>query len=207
MDRNSFVKNTENLNKYLAVMAEIKLRTHVIQTFLSGAQNAVYKASSIETTGLQFRKVFELIAFASLAAHKDLYSVAYSDFAKHWEAAKLVKRLREINPRFYPEPVIQAVTGNPNVKRDLQPRPPDYLTEESLVEAHGRCGSLMHAANPFGHEIDYGFYEARFPGWMTQIVNLFDAHLVHLPGDTGFYLMQMGSEDKPTWTYFAPQAA
>ena len=141
-------KNTDNMNKYVGVMAEMKRRTHVISLFMSGERNAQYKASNIETIGLQFRKMFELIAFASLTAHKDLYSAVYSDFAKHWEAAKLVKRLRQINPHFYPEPVIQIPSDKPGVKMDLAPRQPDYLTEESLVEAHGRCGSLMHAANP-----------------------------------------------------------
>jgi hypothetical protein len=203
MDIDSVDKNTDNMNKYVGVMAEMKRRTDVIGMFLSGERNAVYKASNIETIGLQFRKVFELIAFASLTAHKELYSAVYSDFAKHWEAAKLVNRLRQINPRFYPEPVIQVPSDKLGLKTDLVPRRPDYLTEESLVDAHGRCGSLMHAANPYAREIDYGFFEASFPDWLTNTVNLLNAHLVHLPGDTGFYLLQMGREDYPSWTPFA----
>ncbi len=150
--------------------------------------------------------MFELIAFASLTAHKELYSAVYSDFAKHWEAAKLVRRLREINPRFYPEPVIQVPSAKQGAKMDLLPRQRDYLTEENLVDAHGRCGSLMHAANPYGRETDYGFFDASFPGWLTNTVNLLDAHLVHPPEDAGVYLVQMGREDHPSWTPFAPAA-
>lgn len=194
------------MNKYVGAMAEIKLRTHVISTFLSGERNALYRASNIETIGLQFRKVFELIAFASLAAHKELYSAAYSDFAKDWEAAKLVKRLHQINPRFYPEPIVQVPSDKPGVKMDLRPRQPDYLTEESLVKAHGRCGSLMHAANPYGREIDYASFEQIFPIWLTKAVNLLNAHIVHLP-DTEFYLVQMGREEPPSWTSFVLKSA
>lgn len=206
MDIDSVNKNTENMNKYVGVMAELKRRTHVISMFLAGQQDAVYKASNIETIGLQFRKAFELIVFASLTAHKELYSAAYSDFAKHWEAAKLVKRLREINPHFYPEPVIQVPSNKLGVKMDLASRQPDYLTAESLVDAHGRCGSLMHAANPYGRETDYAFFEASFPVWLSKTVNLLNSHLVQLPGDTGFYLVQMGRENRPSWTQFAPRS-
>lgn len=203
MDIEGIRKNAGNMNKYTGAMAEIKLRMEVIRTFLSGGRDAVYRASNIETIGLQFRKVFELIAFASLAAHKELYSAVYTDFAKHWEAAKLAKRLRQINPRFYPEPVVQVASAKPGVKTDLVPRQSDYLTEDGLVGAHGRCGLLMHAANPYGRETDYVFFEASFPGWLEKTVNLLNAHIVHPPGESGFYLVQMGREELPTWTPFA----
>ena len=77
-----------DIEKYGAVMKEIKLRTEVITLFLSGQREALYGATTIETIGLQFRKIFELIAFASLAANRQDYSLSYRDFEKHWEAAK-----------------------------------------------------------------------------------------------------------------------
>ena len=56
---------------------------------------------------------------------------------------------------------------------------------------------------PLGNEIDYGFFEASFGGWLTSAMNLLNAHKVHLPGDSGFYFVQMGNEDSPSWTPFA----
>jgi hypothetical protein len=56
------------MKKYAAIMKEIKLRTEVIRLFLSGACDAHYVPTTVETIGLQFRKIFELIAFSSLAA-------------------------------------------------------------------------------------------------------------------------------------------
>ena len=73
--------NNTCMDTYVGVMVEIKLRTAVIDLYMSGRQNAGYKATNIEVIGLQFRKIFELIALSSLAAHRDLYSKAYSDFA------------------------------------------------------------------------------------------------------------------------------
>ncbi|MDR3775041.1 MAG: hypothetical protein P4L26_16930 [Terracidiphilus sp.] len=57
-----------DIQKYAEVMKEIKLRTEVIMLFLSGKREALYIPTTVETIGLQFRKTFELIAFASLAA-------------------------------------------------------------------------------------------------------------------------------------------
>ncbi len=183
-----------DIEKYAAIMKEIKLRTEVIMIYLRGQRDALYTATSLETVGLQFRKIFELIAFSSLAANRDLYSKAYGDFAKHWEAARLVKNLRRINPLFYPKPVVEVPADQPGVRHALKDRAHDYLTEDELVAAHGRCGSLMHAANPFGQPIDYGLFQRSFPEWMTKIINLLNNHQVHLVGDTGFYLFHMKEE-------------
>ena len=186
--------HSADIEKYAATMKEIKLRTEVITLYLAGKRDALYAPTTIETIGLQFRKIFELIAFSSLAANRDLYSGAYADFAKHWEAAKLVKNLRKINPLFYPKPVVEVPTDQPGARHGLKDRDQDYLTEGDLVTAHGRCGSLMHAANPFGQPIDYEFFQGNFPVWMTKTINLLNNHQVHLVGDTGFYLFHMKEE-------------
>ncbi|HEY1424066.1 MAG TPA: hypothetical protein VGF20_11475 [Candidatus Acidoferrum sp.] len=197
-----------DIEKYAAVMKEIKLRTEVITLFGSGQRDAHYVPTTIETTGLQFRKVFELIAFASLAANRVQYSRIYSDFAKHWEASKLLKNVRRVNSNFYPQPVIEAPADQPGVRHALKKRGPDYLTQEDLIEAHGRCGSLMHAANPFGSPIDYDFYLRNFPVWLNKTINLLNNHEVRLPGDSGFYLFHMKEEghEEIRWYRFEPPA-
>lgn len=180
-----------DIEKYASIMKEIKLRVEVIQLFLSGQKEAGYVPPTVETIGLQFRKVFELIAFASLAANRNQYSLAYSDFAKHWEAAKLLKNLRKINPEFYPQPVQEEPSNQPGVVHGLKDLDGDFLTQDDLIEAHGRCGVLMHAANPFGHSIDYGYYQGNFMSWMQKTIRLLNNHKVHLLNDTGFYLFHM----------------
>jgi hypothetical protein len=193
-----------NIQRYADAMKEIKLRISVILSYNSGERNSKYKAATVETLGLQFRKVFELIAFSSLAANQELYSTVHSDFAKHWEAAKLIKNLRRINPDFYPKPVVEKKTSQPGVLHQLVDRGPDYLTQEDLIEAHGRCGALMHASNPFAQAIDYTLYERLFPNWLTRIINLLNNHRIHLPGDTGAYHVHMQEEghDEVRWYRF-----
>jgi hypothetical protein len=153
------------------------------------------------------RKVFELIAFATLAANRAQYSVVYRDFAEDWEAAKLLKNLQRINPDFYPHPVVEVLSGEPGIRCSLIPREQDYLTQSELIEAHGRCGGLMHTANPFAEPIDYAFFMGCFPLWRTKIMNLLNIHQVQLLGDSGFYFVHMKEQghDQVRWYRFDPR--
>lgn len=196
------VQETPNIEKYVAIMKEIKLRTDVINTLLSAECTPI----TVEMATLQFRKIFELIAFASLAANHRKYSAVYADFSKHWEATKLLKNLQRINREFYPKPVVETKSDQPNVVIALDDRDQDYLTQAGLIEAHGRCGKLLHAANPFGRPIDYyGFFKTKLPLWRSLFMNLLNTHKVHLVDDTGFYLVHMheeGKKDEVSWYRF-----
>jgi hypothetical protein len=198
--------DSDHIQKYAAAMKEIKLRMEVIDLFLSGQREAKYTPTTVETIGLQFRKMFELIAFASLAANRHEYSLAYGDFARHWEAAKLLKNLRRINPNFYPKPVIEVPTDDPRALHGLKDRGQDYLTQDDLVLAHGRSGALMHSANPFGQPIDYAFFQRSFPLWRAKIINLLNNHQVFLLHDIGSYLFHLkeAQDDEVHWYRFEP---
>lgn len=198
-----------NIETYGSVMKEIKLRTEVIAHFLSGQSKTKYAPTTVETVGLQFRKIFELIVFASLAANRDQYSCVYADFARHGNAAKLVKNLRRINPEFYPKPVVEVPSDHPGIVHELRDRERDYLSQAELVLAHGKCGALLHAANPFAKPIDYVSYQKNYTEWLAKLINLLGNHQVHLPGDRGFWLIHMlehGKGDEVSWYRFEPPA-
>ena len=175
-------------------MEEIKRRMTVLDAFLSGQSSAIFLPTAIETTCLQLRKILELIALASLVANEKAYSSAYRDFAKHWNAGELLKSLSAINPQFYPVPVVELPTDQPGVKHQLKERDPDYLTKDNFVELYGRCGVIMHAANPFGRGINYEFYKANLPLWRQQIINLLNNHQIRLKDSHYFYLIHMQEE-------------
>jgi hypothetical protein len=191
-----------DIEKYAANMTEIKLRVALVNVTLAKRPETDFIPMTIEAIGLQFRKVFELVAFATLAANRAQYSLAYRDFAEDWQAAKLLNNLQRINPDFYPKPVIEKKSDQPGIVSSLSDRDQDYLTQSDLVAAHGRCGGLMHAANPFGEPIDYGFYLTNFPIWRTKIMNLLNIHHVHLLGDSGFYLFHMKEEGHNEVRYY-----
>jgi hypothetical protein len=180
-----------DIEKYSANMTEIKLRVALINVSLATRPATELIPMAIEAIGLQFRKVFELIAFASLAANRAQYSLTYRDFAEDWQAAKLLKNLQRVNPNFYPKPVIETPSGDLHIVASLKDRDQDYLTQVDLIAAHGRCGGLMHTANPFAELTDYAFYQRSFPSWRTKIMNLLNIHRVQLLGDSGFYHVHM----------------
>jgi hypothetical protein len=195
---------TVDMTKYLEAMREIKLRQEVIHNLSTGALFTKYNVQTIEVIGLQFRKIFELIALASLSAHHKLYSQAYKDFASHWRASKMIGNLRKINPNFYPHPIIQGPSDDPKIASKWSNRKDDYLTEARLIDAHWRCGALMHAANPYAKTIDYDSYAQNFKIWHEQFVNLLDCHTIQFPNDKVLYLIQMGAgKGNPTITLFA----
>jgi hypothetical protein len=181
----------QHIDKYLLTMKEIKLRIDVIAKNSIDTPTGMPWRSQVESTGLQFRKCFELIAFASLTANVDQYEAVYADFSRHWQAAKLMKNLKRINPDFYPKPIVEVPTKNPSVLHELKYRQGDFLSVDELVTEHGRCGALMHSANPFGVLIDYEYFAANFQTWYTRIINLLNNHEIRLVNDTGMFIVHM----------------
>jgi hypothetical protein len=194
------------IRKYADVMTEIKHRSRVIDHFISGKNSLIYMQTTVETIGLQFRKILELIAFASLTANKKLYANAYANFSKHWEASKLVGNLRRLNPDFYPVPIIATPHPAPHIRGVFAPRTEGFLTADQLIKAHGRCGKLLHAVNPFSQGIDYDFYHQSFVEWHRLIIGLLDHHQVRLPNESNMWVIQMGdfSTDNISYNIFAP---
>lgn len=196
---------SEDAQKYCSLMSEIKRRTAVIDSFASGVTHALYKATTIESIYLQFRKILELIALGSLAANKEAFSKMYENFSKYWNAELLVKDIERVNPNFYPCPIIQQPSSQPGVRMNWLDRSNDYLTKDELVKLYRKCGAIMHSGNPYGSQIDFGYYEQMIPHWREKIVNLLNAHTIRLINDPNLYLIQMGStQEEANYTVFAP---
>jgi hypothetical protein len=197
--------NAEAIQKYCNLMAEVKLRTSVVYALIDGRLHVGYKATTIETVYLQFRKMLELIALGSLVANKEVFSKTYTEFSGCWNAELLVKDMERINPNFYPQPIIQKPSDMPGVKMEWLERPKDYLTKEDLIKLYKKCGAIMHSGNPYGSQVDYQYYESKMEHWGSRIMNLLNAHHIRLVNDPNLYLIQMGSKNEaPSHWAFAP---
>ena len=104
------------------------------------------------------------------------------------------------------KPVVEAPTDDPRALHRLKDRDQDYLTQDDLIEAHGRTGALMHSANPFGQPIDYPFFQQNFLVWRAKIINLLNNHQVFLLNDIGSYLFHLKEtrDDEVHWYRFEP---
>jgi hypothetical protein len=181
-------------DQYCSLMEEVKLRTNVLDAFIRGTATAVYKATNIESIYLQLRKIIELIAFGSLVANREAFSRSYTEFAKFWNARRLLKDIERVNPGFYPEPITERLNPEPGVKAEWQPKTSGFLTRDDFVLLYNRCGAILHSENPYGEKISYDAYETEASVWRDKIVGLLNTHLIRLVDDKNVYLVHMHEE-------------
>jgi hypothetical protein len=179
---------------------------NVIDFFLTGKGRAIYEPTTIESACLQVRKILELIAFGSLIANKDVYSAAYEQFAGHWHAARLLRDLETVNPKFYPNPVIEEQLPTDSPKAHFRNLSMGYLTKDDFVEAYDKCNEIMHARNPYKVPLDYSKFRADCGVWREKIRLLLNSHQLFLLNEPGFYLIHMKEDrdDKVHYYLFKP---
>jgi len=189
--------NQNHNEKYCSLLMEVKRRTEVAYAFISQQTHAIYLPTTIESACLQVRKILELIAFGSLVVNNEEFFRQYGKPDKLWRAKEVLEKVGKVNPEFYPEPIIQTPSDQPGVKMEWTDRGDDYLNKEKFVEVYDKCSDILHTNNPFRSrvEVDYDYYKSSLPKWMNEIVNLLNAHLVKIVGNTDIYLFQMGDED------------
>ena len=134
-----------------------------------------------EIVFLQFRKMLEQIAFASLVANKDIYSKVYASFANDWRATKMLKQVEELNPEFYPQPLKEGLRKVEGGKRriHLEPLVDGFLTKDDFVQLYDRCGDLLHSQNPY--KAVSTIHLGRSPKeWLSRIQHLVALHRAQL---------------------------
>jgi hypothetical protein len=175
-------------------MEEIKRRVEVIAAFQAGRANALYEPTQIESVYLQIRKILELIALGSLVANRDALSKILTNVAHHWNAKKMFKDIKRVNPDFYPHAIVESPSQQPGIVSDVTPRTDGVLNKTEFVHLYEKCGAILHAANPFARGLDYDAYWAEVPQWLSKIMALLGSHQIHLVGDTGSWLIHMNEE-------------
>ncbi|WP_298753140.1 hypothetical protein [uncultured Arcobacter sp.] len=194
---------TNDLDKYLNLLSEIKGRTIVIGNLDIQGSKRVHDVH-IEFVCLQIRKILELIAFGSLVSNIKIYSKEYEKFSKFWNAELMLKDMGKININFYPKPLVQKKSEIEGVENDLSSLSEDkYLTINEFVKVYKKCGAILHSDNPYGSQIDYIYYRRNIPIWLEKIRMLLNTHEIQLIDDDTLYLMQMGSrKQSPSCTRF-----
>ena len=182
-------------NAYIAVMEEIKRRTDVVFALHAQRVRVMYRATQIESMVLQVRMITELVALASLAAHKSIFEENKKKFEKHWHPKEILKDVESLNPNFYPLPIVEEPPKDARVKKNLVEMKTGFMKRDELIKVHRECGKRLHAQNPFGKDVDYDYYEKMIPKWMERIKNLLNCHQIKLLNADRFYLVHM-KEDR-----------
>jgi hypothetical protein len=173
----------------------------VVDYFLTGAGHALYQPTTIESLCLQFRKILELIAMASLVANTKEYSRVHKDFQRHWNAELLLKDLERVNPRFYPQPIKEITSKKPGIKTEQEELKEGVLTRKEFIKIYKKCGAILHADNPLGRSSNYKYYERVMPEWLSKIIALLNCHNVRLVDQDRFWLIHMTENDDEVHYY------
>ena len=191
------------MNAYIQCMEEIVTRSRFIREFYDTGIHRFPITVVAETIGLQLRKELELIAKASLVAHRSVWAEVSLWFDRDWHAREILDKLEQVNPLFYPRPVRESQiyeTGRLRAKwEDVSDQV--YLTKERFIEAYCMIGNVMHAhftdEQPDLHE-----FLLNTQIWDNQIHELLQMHEVFLLNSDSFCLVQMNVDGTPRWSYW-----
>jgi hypothetical protein len=129
----------------------------------SKRNTTLYPMTNIELVYLQFRKILELIAFASLVANKTEYAKQRDKFYKDWHAERIIADIEKLNPEFYPVAGKQVLDPTTGKVIEILHVKSGFLTKADFVELYNICGSLLHAGNPFSPRVNINVFETCVP--------------------------------------------
>ena len=152
-----------DIDQYSDLMEEIKLKVEAIQRLLE--MPGIINQTRVESVCLQLRMILELIIFGSLVSNKDAWRKSQDDLRKAWNIKEIMKDLRAIHAKYYPEP--REKVG-------------DFLTEDRLVTVYDKLNKIIHAENPLGAGVSLRHYMESVPQWLKWILNLLTEHKVFL---------------------------
>jgi hypothetical protein len=183
---------TPAMGKYATLMEGVKLRIALVDELTQG-KGDIPLVPRFEFLGLQVRKILELIAFGSLVANEKIYASTHADFAKEWNAKRLLAKLEKLNPGFYPIPVKQNPSDAPGILLKHEKISSGYLTKETFVKAYQECSELVHTKNPYSTTDQFDFQERlnTFAQWRNEIIGLLNLHELHLLNDPGMAVCSM----------------
>ena len=176
-------------------MEEIKRRTTILNDALRVFQTQVLvSVPNCELACLQLRKMYELIAFATLSANRERYARIRQSYEKDWDIAWITKLIENVNPRFLPIPITEEETGDPNIRFNIVEKPAPRLDRRELVRRHGILSDMLHAQNPYRPSPDYKKWFERVVIWRDELVALLNVHRAIID-DRTFYRVAMQTDE------------
>lgn len=194
---------------YRSEMYDIKKRLSLAYDLYNGKRTLGSGDMDYEVIALNFRKIAEILIFANMTGHHNVYSALHPNYEKDWNIGKIINKIKAINAMYYPNAVKQILgrDGKPTGMEDM----PDgsWMTEEELCSMWGKCSDLVHARNPFALDFDHSDYRELFNEWGFKLNNLLSQHMVLLADKQHVVkcIMSPFGKDVPEVTIFKADAA
>jgi hypothetical protein len=181
-------EQTHALKTYCNCLQSAKKRLELVDAVTSGRLRIGAEAVDAEFACLQVRRALELIAFASIAAHKDVYSQAHTDFATHWNAKRLLTKLEKLHPDFYPKPAEIVGPDEHGVKK-LVAVQSGFLNKDDFVFLYNTCSEVLHEWNPYRTDPRVVHFGHSVAEWAVRIRRLLDVHWIRLFGTADVWVI------------------
>jgi hypothetical protein len=188
----------EDIQIYTNSMSRIRQRINFVQGVNANQPDlgsAVFKG---ELMFLQLRKVLEEIAFSSLAANKAKYSELHDTFSTHWNAKKILAKLAELNPEFYPLPMQAPVEIAPGHKHS-EPVLDGFMTKPEFVDLYQISSEVLHTRNPYKEGDPAIQAKYTIDEWIARIQKLLSWHRAQLLDGSIWIVNIPGEGPVQTW--------
>jgi hypothetical protein len=175
---------------YKSIMEEIKIRVEIANNVLL-APPPLPETVVREFCSLQIRFVCELIALGCLVAHGDINKS--NKLTKYYQADRIMHSLEELNPEFFPRPVIERIEGPHCLHYEFKTS--GYLNKSDFLRVYNQTcgkalhrGSLKHLLSP-RHQEKAPLIEIR--GLISKIRELLNPHVILLHDQSTVLLCSM----------------
>ncbi|WP_426172608.1 hypothetical protein [Pseudoduganella sp. R-34] len=188
---------------YLDLMQESLERLAASEKYLAG-YTALGHRCELESAALQLRKAMEAVAFAAIAPNKQMYAAFRKSASKpahygaDWQANSIFLSLKEVNPDFYPDPLLPETRVGPNSWHF--DRPVDgYMKQNNFESLYKRLGKYLHADNPWGDDKGWDNFAKGLPDAIMKIRALLKKHrtIIRAPEFNGVWIVDAPSDGTP----------
>jgi hypothetical protein len=171
---------TSDIQIYCDCMARIRDRINAVSTILAGPIPSGFQDQVTELIFVQFRKVLEEIAFASLSANREKYSEVHANFSKHWRVNEMLAIMDKVNPNFFPMPVPPPVETAPGFKHFGETLTEGVLTREDFAFLYKRSSEVLHTRNPYREDDRVINIKHSVQEWVSRFQGLLSWHITEL---------------------------
>ena len=180
----------DSIAQCLTLMSQIKRRLlHAIE--LASTLKPGVATYEHEYVALHIRKLLEQIAYSSLIVNRTAYLRNFPKFEKEWRPTQLLKLIEQINPNFYPQPVVYPSPGNLVALED------GFITREDFEFLYKKTHVLLHAQHPHVPFQDVSQWKHSPNDWLVMIGTLLQFHVMHVAESDRLLIIELGPRDCP----------
>ena len=179
---------------YKSIMEEIKIRVDIANQVLM-APPPLPETVLNEFCFLQIRFVCELIALGCLVAHGDI--TKSNRLTKYYQADRIMNNLEELNPEFFPRPVIERIAEPHRIHYEFKTS--GYLNKREFMRVYNQtCGKALHRGSlkhllSLSHQQKAPLTEIK--GLIIKIRELLNPHVILLHDQSTVLLCSMSTKD------------